>query len=194
MGGLSIRKARIRFSWSRDSYRDLAAYQDVIKTFGIPELNERFEMLRQLGNSFIVQPDVLRSYLSEAHLGKVDARLLRPYLAQRSDYSSFSRRFLEDEGLPVPDVPTDDGSKHGLSRGSRLSIGAGSGMSRLRELLKAVDEHAFGHERRSEKHDSFSTAAKDVTQINSSENNASKTTRFSHQPQPKHGVVLPVAY
>lgn len=166
----------------------------MIKTFGIPELNERFEMLRQLGNSFIVQPDVLRSYLSEAHLGKVDARLLRPYLAQRSDYSSFSRRFLEDEGLAVQDVPTtDDGSKHGLARGSRLSIGAGSGMSRLRELLKAVDEHAFGHERRAEKHDS-NNAAKDGAHGNPSENDHPKPTRASQQPQTKHNVIIPIAY
>jgi hypothetical protein len=152
-------------------------------------------MLRQLGNSFIVQPDVLRSYLSEAHLGKVDARLLRPYLAQRSDYSSFSRRFLEDEGLAVQDVPpTDDGSKHGLSRGSRLSIGAGSGMSRLRELLKAVDEHAFGHERRSEKHDSHN-AVKDGPQSNPTETVHPRPTRASQQPQVKHsGVVIPIAY
>lgn len=126
-----------------------------MKKFGIPEINERFEMLRQLGNSFIVQPDVLRSYLTEAHLGKIDARLLRPYLAQRSDFSSFSRRFLEDEGLAGTEAPTvDEPSKQGLSRGSRLSIGAGSGMLRLRELLKAVDEHAFGHDRlRTEKPD-----------------------------------------
>jgi hypothetical protein len=30
--------------------RDLSAYQNVISTFGIPALSDRFDMLRQLGN------------------------------------------------------------------------------------------------------------------------------------------------
>jgi hypothetical protein len=177
--------------------RDLAAYQDVVKKFGIPEINERFEMLRQLGNSFIVQPEVLRSYLTEAHLGKIDARLLRPYLAQRSDFSSFSRRFLEDEGLAGTEVLTgDDSSKQGLSRGSRLSIGAGSGMLRLRELLKAVDEHAFGHDRlRTEKHDLSDHAGKTspMNHGNTSGRPAqeAKETRPGHQT-PVPGFVMPV--
>jgi hypothetical protein len=178
------------------SQRDLAAYQDVVKSFGIPELNERFEMLRQLGNSFIVQPDVLRSYLTEAHLGKVDARLLRPYLAQRSDYATFSRRFLEDEGLSGQEQLSDDSFTQGLSRGSRLSLGAGAGMSRLRDLLKAVDEHAFGHERRLEKHKS--STPKDVTPSASNDNsrpidsNNPKPVRHSHLPSPNRGFIMPV--
>lgn len=59
-------------------------------------------MLRQLGNSFIVQPNVLKSYMTESHLGRIDPRLLRPYLAQRSDYSTFSR------SLQLEDGTTDD--------------------------------------------------------------------------------------
>jgi hypothetical protein len=177
--------------------RDLAAYQDVVKSFGIPELNDRFDMLRQLGNSFIVQPDVLRSYLTEAHLGKVDARLLRPYLAQRSDYASFSRRFLEDEGLSGQEQLTDDNFTKGLSRGSRLSIGAGAGMSRLRDLLKAVDEHAFGHERRTIGNNS-AINVKDVSQGTSNdkgrsvESTASKPARQSHLPPPNRTFVMPI--
>ncbi|KAJ9123956.1 hypothetical protein QFC22_000747 [Naganishia vaughanmartiniae] len=171
--------------------KDLAAYQDVAKKFGIPEINERFEMLRQLGNSFIVQPEVLRSYLTEAHLGKIDARLLRPYLAQRSDFSSFSRRFLEDEGLAGTEVPTaDESSKQGLSRGSRLSIGAGSGMLRLRELLKAVDEHAFGHDRlRTEKHD-FSDHGGKTSPMNHG-NTSGRPTPEVKETRPGHQTPIP---
>lgn len=154
-------------------------------------------MLRQLGNSFIVQPDVLRSYLTEAHLGKVDARLLRPYLAQRSDYASFSRRFLEDEGLSGQEQLIDESFTQDLSRGSRLSLGAGAGMSRLRELLKAVDEHAFGHERRVEKHNSSSTV-KNVSHGASTdkdrpaESGAPKPARQSHLPSPNRTFIMPI--
>lgn len=154
-------------------------------------------MLRQLGNSFIVQPDVLRSYLTEAHLGKVDARLLRPYLAQRSDYASFSRRFLEDEGLSGQEQLTDESFTQSLSRGSRLSLGAGAGMSRLRELLKAVDEHAFGHERRAEKHNSSSTV-KNVSHSTSTDKDrpaesiAPKSARQSHVPSPNRTFIMPI--
>ncbi|PWN95393.1 exocyst complex component Sec10, partial [Tilletiopsis washingtonensis] len=66
--------------------QDLSAYQNVISTFGIPALSDRFDMLRQLGNLFIVQPAVLKSYMREAHLARIDERLLRPYLLRRSDY------------------------------------------------------------------------------------------------------------
>lgn len=126
--------------------RDLAAYQDIIKTFGIPLLNDRFEMLRQLGNSFIVQPDVLKSYLTENHLGRIDTRLLRPYLQQRSDWSSFSKQFGEEEAMTNKTEQVVAGAATaGLLKASRYSMGVGAaGMSKLKDMLKAVDEHAFG--------------------------------------------------
>ncbi|PWN48937.1 exocyst complex component Sec10 [Violaceomyces palustris] len=83
--------------------KDLAVYQDAISTFGIPAVSDRFEMLRQLGNLFIVQPAVLKSYMREAHLAKVDERLLRPYLLRRSDYSK-EVRDLDD--LPTTTTTT----------------------------------------------------------------------------------------
>jgi hypothetical protein len=53
-------------------------------------------MLRQLGNVFIVQPDILKTYLNEAYLARIENRLLRPYVAMRSDYGNYSTRFWED--------------------------------------------------------------------------------------------------
>lgn len=112
-------------------------------TFSIPLLNDRFEMLRQLGNSFIVQPNVLKSYMTESHLGKIDPRLLRPYLAQRSDYSTFSRSLSLEDGTSdelVIDKSTLSGFKGGA--GSRLSVMsgvAGAGMGKLKEMLKEFD-------------------------------------------------------
>ncbi|WVO25118.1 uncharacterized protein IAS62_006504 [Cryptococcus decagattii] len=129
--------------------KDLASYQDVMASYGVPAINDRFDMLRQLGNSFIVQPNVLKSYLTESHLGRIDARLLRPYLAQRSDYSQFSRSLQLDEGLPAGAASDDTlttfhapGHGHGLFKSSRLSTMsgvAGAGMGKLKDMLKELD-------------------------------------------------------
>ncbi|PWN33920.1 exocyst complex component Sec10 [Meira miltonrushii] len=71
--------------------KDLAMYQDSINAFGVSALADRFEMLRQLGNLFIVQPGVLKSYMRESHLSKVEERYLRPYLLKRADYATHVR-------------------------------------------------------------------------------------------------------
>lgn len=76
--------------------RDLAVYQDAFTGYNVPAISDRFEMLRQLGNLFIVQPDILKTYMSESHLASVDSRLLRPYLMQRTDYGEYSRKFWDD--------------------------------------------------------------------------------------------------
>ncbi|CBQ67730.1 related to exocyst complex 100 kDa component [Sporisorium reilianum SRZ2] len=83
--------------------KDLAMYQDAIGTFNIPVLSDRFDMLRQLGNLFIVQASVLKSYMREGHLAKIDERLLRPYLLRRADYAKEVRDL--DAG-PAPTTPT----------------------------------------------------------------------------------------
>ncbi|WFD30188.1 Exocyst complex component 5 [Malassezia sp. CBS 17886] len=82
--------------------KDLAMYQDVCCRFGIPIVADRFEMLRQLGNLFIVQPSVLKSYMREGHLAKIDEALLRPYLLRRQDYSRDIRGLQNDEAAASP--------------------------------------------------------------------------------------------
>lgn len=91
--------------------RDLALYQDTVSSFSLPALNDRFEMLRQLGNVFIVQPDILRSYLNEAYLARIENRLLRPFVVMRSDYGDYSRRFWDD--VFGPDAPGVGGAGAG---------------------------------------------------------------------------------
>lgn len=136
--------------------KDLASYQDAITAFNIPALDDRFVMLRQLGNCFIVQPEVLRSFMTESHLGRIDARLLRPYLAQRSDWSQFSRSLALDDpgddsgattpgltGYPgitgMPSIPNQAAKRAG-HRLSAMSGAAGAGMAagyaRLRDALR----------------------------------------------------------
>ena len=78
--------------------KDIALYQETISAFNQPILKPRFEMLRQLGNLFIVRPEVLRSYMrDDVHLSKLDPTLLKPYLVQRSDYTLSLSKYLDKE-------------------------------------------------------------------------------------------------
>lgn len=45
-------------------------------------------MLRELGNVFMVKPEVLKSLLDDGYLGRVDTKLLLPYVQMREDYKS----------------------------------------------------------------------------------------------------------
>lgn len=84
-------------------------YQGLIEEMGPAAdiLRDRFEMLWELAQLFVVRPENLRSVLQEGHLGRLDAKLIHPYIAQRADFStaridqlfpdierSFSRLFL----------------------------------------------------------------------------------------------------
>lgn len=84
--------ACVVFHGGETTHRDLGAYQDVMGAFGIPAITERFEMLRQLGNLFVISPEIIKTYMSESHLAKIDDRLLRPYLMQRADFGEYSKR------------------------------------------------------------------------------------------------------
>ncbi|KAI8076652.1 exocyst complex component Sec10-like protein [Gilbertella persicaria] len=68
--------------------KDIAKYQEVIRMFKIPALDERFEMLRQLGNIFVVKPEILKSILSEGYLARLDPSVLYPYLEKRIDFKT----------------------------------------------------------------------------------------------------------
>ncbi|KAM0751654.1 Sec10-domain-containing protein [Meredithblackwellia eburnea MCA 4105] len=99
--------------------KDLAMYQDTISTFSLSVLNDRFEMLRQLGNVFIVQPEILKSYLTENYLARVENRLLRPFVMQRTDYSDFSRKFWDD-------ILADEGAAKAAAAAANAQQGVGA--------------------------------------------------------------------
>jgi hypothetical protein len=91
-----------------------------VATFGIPSLSERFEFIRQLGNVFLIQPEILKSYITEGYLGRIDASLLRPYLSQRTDWAHFGNKFYEeDETFSELDTPDSRNSTAGP--GSRVA-------------------------------------------------------------------------
>lgn len=114
--------------------RDLALYQDTVATFSLTAISDRFEMLRQLGNVFIVQPDILRSYLNEGYLARIENRLLRPFVMCRSDYGDYPRKFWDDV------FGSDElASAAGTAGGSAATGGSGGGaiastLSRLPRL------------------------------------------------------------
>ncbi|KAG0655950.1 Exocyst complex component 5 [Rhodotorula mucilaginosa] len=98
--------------------KDLALYQDTIATFALAPISDRFEMLRQLGNVFIVQPDILRSYLQEGYLARIENRLLRPFVMCRSDYGDYPRKFWDDVFGP------DETAGTGATAGAGVGAGA----------------------------------------------------------------------
>lgn len=108
--------------------RDLKSYQDIIATFNMPSLSERFEFIRQLGNVFLIQPDILRSYITENYLGRIEPALLRPYLAQRADWGKEEKAF---EGLFG-----EEGEQEGKGFKDRLGV---SRMMRELEALRIGD-------------------------------------------------------
>jgi len=106
--------------------KDLKSYQDTIATFGIPSLSERFEFIRQLGNVFLVRPDILKSYITEGYLGRIDTSLLRPYLAQRSDWGQAEKGFNDSFGV-------EDGASENKGLKDRF------GMGRLSMIMKDLE-------------------------------------------------------
>ncbi|KAF8076597.1 exocyst complex protein [Lyophyllum atratum] len=110
--------------------KDLKSYQDTVSTFGIPALHERFEFIRQLGNVFLVRPEILKSYITENYLGRIDATLLKPYLTLRSDWNQFGKLFNDAQGLP------DEGTE---GRGLKDRFGRLSVMMKDLEGLKLSD-------------------------------------------------------
>ncbi|KAG8218675.1 exocyst complex component Sec10-like protein [Butyriboletus roseoflavus] len=114
--------------------KDLKSYQDTVVSFNVPSLLERYEFIRQLGNVFLVRPEILRSYITENYLGRIDSSLLTPYLAQRSDWVQFENRF--NESSEMDDTVSDVATK-GLK--DRFKIARLSMMMKELEGLKLGD-------------------------------------------------------
>ncbi|KAH8999163.1 exocyst complex component Sec10 [Lactarius akahatsu] len=137
--------------------KDLKSYQDTIATFSIHALHERFEFIRQLGNIFLVQPEILKSYITENYLGRIEPALLRPYLAQRSDWGHVEKGFTdESEDVGGRTGPKGLRDRFGMGRlsmmmkdleGLRLGDSVQMGMSALPSGFAhgfSISSRAFG--------------------------------------------------
>lgn len=111
--------------------KDIAKYQESVKAWNIPSLNERFEMLRQLGNVFLVKPEILPSVLNEGYLAKVDFKSLYPYLQMRVDFKTSKIDKLFEKKL---NLTAGNGSGNGSGP---TSGGATSRMAQLEDLTGA---------------------------------------------------------
>lgn len=67
--------------------QDVIRYQSVIEAWGIPELSERFQILREISNLFTVQPNLINSLITEGHLASLKISTVRQYISKRTDFS-----------------------------------------------------------------------------------------------------------
>lgn len=67
--------------------KDIIGYQNVIESWNIPNLIDKFATLRELANLFTVQPDLLDSLTKEGHLSSVSREIIQTYISKREDFS-----------------------------------------------------------------------------------------------------------
>ncbi|KAI9001673.1 exocyst complex component Sec10-like protein [Gaertneriomyces semiglobifer] len=71
--------------------KDIAKYQETIAAFQVPVLNDRFELLKELGNLFIVRPENLKTLINQGQLGQVSISLVHPFVSQRADWGKLGK-------------------------------------------------------------------------------------------------------
>nr|KAJ3421823.1 Calcium-binding protein 39 [Polyrhizophydium stewartii] len=103
--------------------KDLAKYHEVIMTFKISLLEERFDMLKELGTVFIVKPENLKTVLNEGYLGRIELHLLYPYLSLRADWSKLLK--IEHELFDASEMSSPPKAKTPaeLVRGLKEAVG-----------------------------------------------------------------------
>ncbi|THH06120.1 hypothetical protein EW146_g9713 [Bondarzewia mesenterica] len=126
--------------------KDLKSYQDTIGTFSMPALHEQFEFIRQLGNVFLVRLEVLKSYITENYLGRIDSTLLRLCLAQRSDWGQAEKGFNDTLGTEDMGRCRDEGAERSVCDGQVEHDDDGSGGIENRRG-NSRDEHACSAKR-----------------------------------------------
>jgi hypothetical protein len=73
-----------------------------VASFKILAINERFELLRQLGNVFVVKPEHLKPMLEEGQLARIDPAILHSFIVNRADFKQAKLdSLLVFKGLPI---------------------------------------------------------------------------------------------
>ncbi|KAJ3382348.1 Exocyst complex component 5 [Lobulomyces angularis] len=94
--------------------KDLLSYQEAIGQFNLKELAEKFELLRELGNLFIVKPENIKQVLNEGILSRIELNLIYPYLICRSDWDKL--KYFEREIFNMNKNKNHNGSGNNLSQ------------------------------------------------------------------------------
>lgn len=66
--------------------KDVVHYQLVIDSWGIEELSEQFQLLKEIGNLFTVQYGLIDSLVTEGRLATLKAYAIRQYVQKRADF------------------------------------------------------------------------------------------------------------
>ncbi|KAK6455324.1 exocyst complex component SEC10 [Scheffersomyces xylosifermentans] len=75
--------------------KDVIRYQSVIDEWDIPELSENFQLLKEIGNLFTVQAELINSLVTEGQLANLKPYTIRQYVAKRADFNpSYIERFF----------------------------------------------------------------------------------------------------
>ncbi|KAJ2553206.1 Exocyst complex component 5, partial [Coemansia sp. RSA 1933] len=76
--------------------KDISKYRETINAFSLPVLNEKFSLLQDISNIFLVQPSALKSLLDEGPLSRLDRATLQGFIQMREDCrsSNLVKQFL----------------------------------------------------------------------------------------------------
>ncbi|KAI9479330.1 exocyst complex component Sec10-like protein [Coemansia mojavensis] len=70
--------------------KDVSRYRETISGFGIAALNDKFAVLQDISNIFLVQPSALKSLLEEGPLARQDRATVQAFVQMREDSRSSS--------------------------------------------------------------------------------------------------------
>ncbi|ORY81928.1 exocyst complex component Sec10-like protein [Protomyces lactucae-debilis] len=70
--------------------KDISLYQSCIHGWGLPVLDQRFRLLQELGNLFVVKPENITQLARQGELAKLRPNDIQPYLACRDNGSTQS--------------------------------------------------------------------------------------------------------
>lgn len=75
--------------------KDVIRYHSVIDKWGISELSENFQILKEIGNLFTVHPNLINSLVTEGQLANLKPFTIRQYITKRTDFNpSYIERFF----------------------------------------------------------------------------------------------------
>ncbi|ODV76697.1 exocyst complex component SEC10 [Suhomyces tanzawaensis NRRL Y-17324] len=75
--------------------KDVIRYQSIIDEWNIPDLSENFQLLKEIGNLFTVQAELISSLVTEGQLAHLKPFNVRQYVAKRADFNpSYIERFF----------------------------------------------------------------------------------------------------
>ncbi|KAI5809625.1 exocyst complex component Sec10-like protein [Peziza echinospora] len=83
-----LKKHQINSAGGLMLIKDISAYHTLVKSWGVKEVREGFELVHEIANLFVVNPAALRERLKDSVLVKVRPALLKVYLSKRDDYGS----------------------------------------------------------------------------------------------------------